>query len=86
MLIISALSEPVHHEPVSVEWAPSERCSWGFLTKRIDKKTQQPTATAMMSIFDGISMALQSHYLVCIHLGTTSPAHGQIELSLYYSE
>lgn len=58
MLIISALSEPVNHEPVSVEWAPSERCSWGFLTKRIDKKKQQPSATAMMSIFDGISMAL----------------------------
>lgn len=57
MLIISALSEPVNHEPVSVEWAPSDQyCSWGFITKRIDKK-QQPSVTAMMSIFDGISMA-----------------------------
>lgn len=36
----------------------------------------------MMCIFDGISMALQSYYLVCVRLYIASCTHGQIELSV----
>lgn len=65
-----------------VDWAASiQHCNSGFITKRIDKK-HQPSVNAMMCIFDGISMALQSHYLVCIQLHITSCAHRQIEPSV----
>lgn len=49
-----------------VDWAASiQHCNSGFITKRIDKK-HQPSVSAMMCIFDGISMALQIHHLVCM--------------------
>lgn len=65
-----------------VDWAASiQHCNSSFITKRIDKK-HQPSVSAMMCIFDGISMALQIHHLVCLQLRAASCAHRQIEPSV----
>lgn len=61
-----------------VDWAaPSEHCNWGFITKRWDKK-HQPSVSAMMSIFDGISLAFLCH---CLKLLITSCTQWCIEMS-----
>lgn len=63
---------------ICVDWAASnEHCNWGFITKRIDKK-HQPSVKAMMCIFDGVSIALQSYYL----LRTNITSCTQIESSV----